>query len=425
MGLSFELSDDDVDLGFTWDGDGGSTPVYAEVDKYTAAFASQLTGEEYSALVDPQLFNVADDPVVQVSFESPEEMLAVATKGTIRAAVKNEQDVRSLVDRGETVAEKLGNARALRAAWPTAEKASRTIECGGMDSTAFKFEFPEVKEKSGVFFGVAGPQHQSDYGKKIVCCYDTCVAKVSNYYRKGNVMDWERLLKGANVEAIFSDVAVGEGGLIWTEALEKNYQGMLDRFDGWVCLKVSLEAEFMGDLVAVKKLKAHNMEIVLLARAGRLAKVKKKITFGSYKGLVVERNINRTIEVMEQRFDLSRLKMGFPEEWRLRRRRLWKETVGVRVEARVKKKTKFGDLVGLKEPDPDYTELCMAPDSMKTTRKGFGEEPVTLPLIMTDYLPRVKKRQGSELFWAVIRGINKARGSLFYDETFGWCASAH
>jgi len=189
----------------------------------------------------------------------------------------------------------LKHCRLWRGVFRGANEASKYIVenmgqyCRGR-STATKF--PDFGP--GVFFGVAHAGHQSDeFVGPIRCCYDTKVPIETEYYRHGNIMQWEDLVLPG--EVIYSDVAVGnDEGFIFTSALAQAYEDMwLAGFD--IVIKWDLSRDFFApdEFVSVRKQLLHNDEIIVAIGPNILGRRTAREAFAYYRKRQVRANEER------------------------------------------------------------------------------------------------------------------------------------
>jgi len=158
----------------------------------------------------------------------------------------------------------LSACREIRNSFPSGNLISKRAFTEGPGTAAHKFDFG-LKEL-GIFFGVDGP-HSSAYRGKLV---KFCVGqpKIENwFFRRGELADWKMIMP-PDVRLIYSNVnGYGEFGLEKSREIIKIHQDIIS--EGYTLVyKHHLEQPLIGEVLAWKKPRPHNMEVVLVVRKG-------------------------------------------------------------------------------------------------------------------------------------------------------------
>lgn len=307
--------------------------------------------------------------------------------------------------------------RYMRSITPARNRVSKkaaTIAAGDTTLAKVRSLIAEAKRLSGnknvVAYGVGNPTHMMGYVEGIRVCYDTDVPfGESDYYREGNLLDWEKHLKKSDI--VLSDASYGEsrdGGMIIPEKFYDIYRKMAKTH--YVVCKVD-KLDFKDPVLDVTWFRDHNRECFVLLGPGADQQLE-DFEFGK---LIRASNMQR-MALMRDGFYMSGKARLTVDEGNLRQCKKVARTLYLKgekyrsvVEAVVKK---FGEKLS-----KTWKDYCMTPYRM-VFMEEVHELDVDLPCVLMDVenLAKNKERLYHSFFTQCV---------MEYDETVGWVALSY
>jgi len=398
---------------------------YVEIDPVVAAFTSVLSGEEYAELNSPNLFNKTFVLPLDKQFEDMADILERGSRVEVRNFISGDLSMlKEYHDGLQDFGTKLREMRRVRNSYPSQNLASKAAYQGGVDSTASKFTFAHLydppDDKLGIFFGNAGSYHHADHLLRLKFCVDTDSVKGYHYYKRGSIFQWRDFLKmpGGLVKVLYSDVAVGdESGMIWSSALNRNYQDIIDGFEGEKVLKLSVLARLKGRIKGVNKVRPHNEEIIVWCDSGP-----DYMDFSEYISSAEKNNWQRTVDTVTGVVRVELLRMFlFPPSSLLEMQRSHNKRGAPEVKQKKKKKINFSVVTAI-TAGKDFLHCALFSDMVSCIDLDSPivlVVPVKEPLVFADYVPSVKMK-GPDLFEALYNSCLKFDRQPKFHEVYGW-----